>query len=225
MINGKDFWSFSVMGRPLTKKRPRIYNNTAFTEDSWYEHMVKDAFCRLYPDMDPIGHEFYDISERKYKGKLKKYYKLKKGITELDLPNIRLFIMVYINEGKAGDDDNYVKAIMDALNKTLYMDDRMVKVPTPYIVVDPYEDERVDVLAVKYEQCKDKQLFKLKKFMANHSKIIDIYDEYEVERLHEYTIEQLYSKLCKNLNCPKWDSCYFRRKDDIIYCETRAKLL
>ena len=166
MINGKDYWCFSIIGRPLTKKRPRIFNNTAFTESSWYEKMIKDAFHQLYPDMLPVGHEYYEISERKYKGKPKKYYRMKKQYTELDLPTMRLYIMIYINDGKIGDDDNYVKAILDALNRTLYMDDRMVKVPTPYIVVDPYEVERVDILAIMYNQREDKHLKKVQNFVS-----------------------------------------------------------
>ena len=225
MVNGKDFWCFSILGKPLTKKRPRIFNNTAFTDDSWYEKMIKDAFHQIYPDMLPIGHEYYDISERNYKGKPKKYYRMKKGYTELDLPTIRLYIVIYINGGKLGDDDNYVKAICDALNRTLYMDDRMVKVPTPYVIVDEYEVERVDILAVKYEQHKDKHLKKIQNFMELHKKEIDIYDDYEIERLHELTVNQLYDKLCYHLNCPKWDECSFRKKDDIIYCPTRKKLM
>ena len=224
MINGKDFWCFSIMGKPLTKKRPRIFNNTAVTPDSWYEKMIRDAFHRLYPNMLPIGHEYYNVSERMYKGKLKKYYRMKKGYTDADLPTIRLFIMIYINGGKLGDDDNYAKAILDALNKTLYMDDRMVKVPTPYIIIDKYEPERVDVLAVMYNQQTDKKLKLIQKFMDNHAKEIDIYDDYELDRLYELTIMELYNKLCKHLNCPKWDDCNFRRKDDIIYCKTRERL-
>lgn len=225
MINGKDFWCFSILGKPLTKKRPRIFNNTVFTDNSWYETMIKDAFHELYPDMLPIGHEYYDISERNYKGKPKKYYRMKKGYTELDLPTIRLYIVIYINGGKLGDDDNYVKAIMDSLNKTLYMDDRMVKVPTPYVIVDEYEQERVEVLAVKYEQQKDKHLDKVRSFIENHKKEIDIYDNYEMERLHELTVNQLYDKLCYPLDCPHWDECSMRRKDDIINCPIRKKLM
>lgn len=224
MINGKDYWCFSIIGKPLTKKRPRIFNNCAFTEDSWYEAMVKDAFCRMYPNMLPIGNEYYTISERKYKGKMKKYYRMKKGYTDSDLPTVRLYIFVYINSGKIGDDDNYVKAILDALNKTLYMDDRMVKTPTPYIIQDKYEQERVEVLAIKYNQKEDNQLNRLKNFMSNHKKEIDIYDEYELARLNELTIDGLYSKLCATLDCPKWDTCRLRRKNDIIYCKTREKL-
>lgn len=224
MKNGKDFWCFSILGKPLTKKRPRVYGGTVFTEDSWYEKMIRDAFHQLYPDMLPIGYEYYDISERKYKGKPKKYYRMKKGYTELDLPTIRLYIMVYINDGKIGDDDNYVKAIMDALNKTLYMDDRMVKVPTPYIIVDPYEEERVEVLAVKYEQDKDKHLQKIRQFISAHKEEIDIYDDYEMDRLHEFTVVQLYNRLCYPLNCPHFEECNFRRKDDIIFCKLREKM-
>lgn len=224
MVNGKDYWCFSILGRPLTKKRARIFNNTAVTPDSWYEKMIKDAFHQLYPDMLPIGHEYYDISERNYKGKPKKYYRMKKGYTELDLPTMRLYIVIYINDGKIGDDDNYVKAILDALNRTLYMDDRMVKVPTPYIIVDPYEDERVDIFAVMYNQNEDKHLQKIRSFISNHKKEIDIYDDYELDRLHELTVNELYSKLCWHLNCPKWDECNFRRKDDIINCKLRLKM-
>lgn len=224
MKNGKDYWCFSVIGKPLTKKRPRIFNNTAVTPDSWYEKMIKDAFHQMYPDMKPIGHEYYDISIRKFKGRPKEYYRMKKQYSESDLPKIRLYIIIYINDGKTGDDDNYVKAIQDALNRTLYMDDRMVKVPTPYIIIDPYEVERVDILAIKYEQSEDKLLPKLQRFLKSHKREIDIYDDYEMERLHELTVGQLYNKLCKKLDCPKWDECSFRRKDDIIFCKLRKKL-
>lgn len=224
MINGKDYWCFSVIGKPVTKKRPRIFNNRVFTENSWYEDMIKDSFYRLYPDFKPIGFEYYDVSVRQYKGVDKSYYKLKKGYTELDLPTIRLFIFVYINDGKIGDDDNYVKIVSDALNKTLYMDDRMVKVPTPYIVVDKDEQERVDVLAIKYKQNKDKTFKKLKDFIMSNKLSIDIYDEYEYERLNEYTIDELYTKCCKPLNCYRYDYCNYRRKADIIDCAYRQTI-
>lgn len=226
MKNGVDYWCFSVIGKPLSKKRVRFAGRfSRFTDNEWYEHMIADAFKRAFPQSKPVGCEFYDVTQRKSKKKNGGYtnvYTLKKGYTRSDVPSVRPYFFFYFNSGTIGDADNYVKIVQDALNKIAYVDDFQVKVPTPYVIVDPYEVERVDVLIVPYNQHNDNHLRKLIHFVSNHIRTIDIYNEYEVERLKELTVNQLVNMLCPT-ECPKYYECFPRYKDDIIFCENRKK--
>lgn len=224
MKNGRDYWCFSVIGKPLSKKRVRFAGRfSRFTDNEWYERMVADAFHRAFPSMKPIGHEFYNVSERRKKnGDVVPVYRLKKEYSRQDVPTVRPYMFFYFNNGQIGDSDNYVKIVQDALNKVAYVDDFQVCVPTPYIIVNPDEVERVDILITMYDQSADKHLLRLQEFMADRAKVIDIYDEYEVDRLKELSVKDLIWKLCPE-TCPRWDECNPRRKDDIIFCENRLK--
>ncbi len=219
MKNGEDYFCFTVIGKPVTKKRARITTGR-FTENSWYEKMIEDAFKLAYPNSKPIGHEFYEIGKRKFKGKEKYVIKLRKGIKDEDLPSIKFYMIVYVNEGKVGDVDNYQKIVLDGLNTVMYMDDRMIRALHGHVIFDEYEEERIEVLAIKSENM---NIEKLKDFIDNHSKVIDIYDNYEMDRLHEFTVSQLKNKFCKNA-CAYFDDiteCPVRRKDDVIFCENK----
>lgn len=223
MINGKDFWCFTVIGQPPTKKRARTQGAIHFTFDNWYEKMVADAFSRLYPGFKPIGNEFYNSYVRTSKnGYSQTIYKLKKEYSKKDLPKLRIFMNVYtINN--SGDDDNYVKTILDALNKVLYVDDYQVCVPTPRIIELEEGIPKIEVLAVKYFQNKDNALIKLQDFFKNNSFVIDIYNEYEDLKLLEHTKDWLYNHLCRPAGCPLFHSCS-KYKKEIIQCEYRDSI-
>lgn len=222
MRNGVDFWCFSVSGKPLSKKRVRFVSRYArFTSNEWYEKMVADAFHRAFPASVPYGSEYYNVSVRKTKYGVSKVYHLKKGYSRSDVPLLRPYMFFYFNNGTIGDVDNYVKIVQDALNKVAYVDDFQIRVPTPYIVIDPDEIERVDVLLVPYNPDKDKHFATLKDFVTENSKYIDIYDEYEIDRLHEHSVAWLKAEFCDG--CRFENTCNVRRKDDVIFCKNHKK--
>lgn len=194
-----------------------------YTENEWYEAMIADAFHQAFPGVKPYGAELYDVTTRtKRNGEVVEVYTLKRGYTRADVPMIRPYMFFYFNSGTIGDSDNYVKIVQDALNKVAYVDDFQVRVPTPYVVVDPDVVERVDILLVPYDPDTDKHFLKVKDFVSIHAEVMDLYDDYEVERLHEKTVNQLVALLCPQ-DCPEYDVCFPRKKDDIIFCENRKK--
>lgn len=220
MKNGIDYWCFSVAGKPLSKKRVRVVSMYArYTDNEWYEKMISDAFKQAFPECKPYGYEFYDVVQRETKHGISTVYHLKKKYSRQDVPTLRPYMFFYFNNGTIGDVDNYVKIVQDALNKVAYVDDFQIRVPTPHIIVDPDEIERVDILLVPYNQKADKHFAKLKDFVMDNMKYIDIYDDYEIDRLHEHSIAWLKEEFCQT--CRYFKNCNPRRKDDVIFCPRR----
>lgn len=213
----------SVLGQPVTKKRARTGVGTAkdghqfrwaVTPDQSYEEMIALAFQTKYSKALPIGYEFCD---RRYYKKTDTYkYYVKKQYSDMDLPKLELIIIFYIQGGKVGDLDNYIKAIKDALNGLAFVDDRQFKHYVPYLISldDPvYEDflahdevalnncdtlERVDFIIREFKPI-PKQLVKLREFFEKDSVAIDYTTRYyndfkqaRVDELKQYAVDHNY---------------------------------
>lgn len=186
---------FSIVGRPVTKKRMRQdvgISKTGkkfymkYTPDIWYEYLIGDAFREAFPGAKPIGwsmcEENPDMDEYDWK--------LLPGVKDNDLPQVELDIIFYILKGKIGDLDNYIKSVKDALNQYAWIDDRQVHHYKPYLVtrddlikagIDPNsEEERVDVLIRPFSLLKNKTFVKLREVFERddiYSSTEEMYDK------------------------------------------------
>jgi len=172
----KQVFCLSVLGKPVTKKRARIFKNGGrITPDKWYETMLGDAFVEAYPEADPIGHSFCipnpDPDEWEWE--------LRKGVKDKMLPKVRIFMIFYFDSGKLGDADNYMKAVKDGLKGYAWIDDRQVKFAPPWVILDPDEESRVDILITgNYDEKNDKLFQFVRGVMKNRGKVVDLREEY-----------------------------------------------
>lgn len=176
MDEKKQVFCLSILGKPVTKKRARVFRNGGrITPDLWYEEMVQDAFVEAYPEALPIGHSFChpnpDPDEYEWE--------LRKGVKDKQLPKIRMFCIFYFDSGKIGDADNYLKSVKDALKGFAWIDDRQVKFSPPWIILDPDEVPRVDIIITShYDERKDNILKATKNFIKKHAIEVDLTEEY-----------------------------------------------
>lgn len=180
----KQVFCLSVLGKPVTKKRARIFRNGGrVTPDMWYENMLGDAFVEAYPDADPIGHSFChpNIDPDEWEWELKGSREGEKKVRGIDrlLPKVRIFMIFYFDSGKLGDADNYMKAVKDGLKGYAWIDDRQVKFAPPWVILDPDEESRVDILITgNYDERNDKLFQFIRSIMKTKAKVVDLREEY-----------------------------------------------
>lgn len=174
-MEAKQEFCFTVLGKPETKKRPRIFRNGGrITPSIWYEEMVQEAFVEAYPDSKPIGWSLCYDNENPDEYQ----WEFIKGTKDKNIPKVKLRCIVYVSSGKIGDLDNYIKSISDALNDYAFVDDRQIKSVQSYLILDPDEEDRVEILVTVYDQRKDKFLKALRSYFRKKSKIIDFREDY-----------------------------------------------
>lgn len=172
----KQTFCLSILGRPVTKKRARVFKNGGrITPDLWYEEMIQDAFVEAYPEANPIGHSFCEPNPDPDEYE----WVVRDGVKDKNLPKVRMFAIFYFSGGKLGDADNYLKSIKDALNGYAWVDDKQVKFSPPWVILDPDEVDRVDILINShYDEKKDKFLQKVQGIISKRKIEVDLTEDY-----------------------------------------------
>lgn len=109
--------TFTVLGRPQAKQRPRLSHGKAFTPKPTrdYERHIRESYIEIHGDKEPF--------------------------TDIDLS---VDVTVYFNRKNHGDLDNYLK-VLDGLNKVAWYDDKQIKELYGLLIVDKEEQERMEI--------------------------------------------------------------------------------
>lgn len=117
MANKKDCRSFTVLGRPQAKQRPRMWRGVAYTPEATkqYELKMRNAYVEVHGDKEP------------YEG------------------DLRVDVCIYFNKKNHGDVDNYLKSL-DGCNRVAWKDDKQIKELHGFLVIDKNEPERMEIV-------------------------------------------------------------------------------
>jgi Holliday junction resolvase RusA-like endonuclease len=121
---GKIIASFSVDGRPIPCPRPRVVKGHAYNPPNYDAWRTE---CALVARGAMLGDEPVDC-------------------------DVLLFLSVRLEDGRHGDLDNYIKAVNDAIEGVVFVNDKQVKRIAAKMSVNK-DAPGVDVTVRTYKNC------------------------------------------------------------------------